>query len=97
MHAKSINWQEPSVEPTAQNEQNLQECVRNAVCNYLKDIGETSDASLYHLLQMEVEKPLLEEVLQHLGGNQSKAAKILGLNRGTLRKKMSAHGLLYQD
>jgi Fis family transcriptional regulator len=36
----------------------------------------------------EVEKPLLESVMNYCGGNQTKAAKCLGLNRGTLRKKL---------
>ena len=42
----------------------------------------------------EVEAPLLATVLQHTGGNQSKAAEVLGLNRGTLRKKLKEHNLL---
>ena len=36
----------------------------------------------------EVEKPLLEVVLKRTGGNQLRAARILGINRNTLRKKI---------
>jgi Fis family transcriptional regulator len=41
----------------------------------------------------EVERPLLECTMEYCGGNQTKAAKYLGLNRGTLRKKLKHHGL----
>ncbi len=42
----------------------------------------------------EVEKPLIEMVLQLTNGNQSKAAIVMGISRGTLRKKMAQYGLL---
>ena len=41
----------------------------------------------------EVERPLFEAVMQHTRGNQSKAAKLLGINRSTLRKKLEHYGL----
>ena len=41
----------------------------------------------------EVEKPLLEVVLKRTGGNQLRAARILGINRNTLRKKLDLYGL----
>jgi len=40
-----------------------------------------------------VEKPMLEYILDKVGGNQSKAAEILGINRNTLRKKMAHYNL----
>jgi len=42
----------------------------------------------------EVERPLFRNVLEYAGGNQSEAAEILGINRGTLRKKLLAYKLL---
>jgi Fis family transcriptional regulator len=42
----------------------------------------------------EVETPLLMAVLEYTKNNQSKAAEILGLNRGTLRKKLKQYDLL---
>jgi len=42
----------------------------------------------------EVEKPLFRTVLEYAGGNQSLAAEILGINRGTLRKKLKTYKLL---
>ena len=41
----------------------------------------------------EVEKPLLEAVMKRAGGNQLRAARMLGINRNTLRKKLSLYGL----
>jgi Fis family transcriptional regulator len=42
----------------------------------------------------EVELPLIEATMEYTGGNQSRAAKILGLNRGTFRKKLFHYGML---
>jgi Fis family transcriptional regulator len=42
----------------------------------------------------EVERPLFRTILDYAGGNQSEAAEILGINRGTLRKKLIAYKLL---
>ena len=55
-------------------------------------LGEYEDAFhsgyLYDQILKEVERPLISNVLQHTRGNQLKSAKILGLNRNTLRKKI---------
>ncbi|MCH9026031.1 MAG: Fis family transcriptional regulator [Proteobacteria bacterium] len=50
--------------------------------------------ALYELVIGQVEKPLLRTVLDYAEGNQSLAADILGINRGTLRKKLRRHGLV---
>ncbi len=76
----------------------LQALVRQAVETYLNDLGEVAveqnKGRLYELLLHRVELPLLQAVLAHVQQNQTRAARILGLNRGTLRKKMQTHGLL---
>ncbi|HKT27142.1 helix-turn-helix domain-containing protein [Dyella sp.] len=73
----------------------LSECVSRTVRRYLADIGDTPcDEGLHALVIREVEGPLLREVLAFHDGNQSRAAAVLGINRATLRKKLSQHGLL---
>lgn len=49
--------------------------------------------NLYDMILAEVEKPLLERVLNHARGNQSRAAEMLGINRATLRKKLRRYAL----
>ena len=49
--------------------------------------------AIYDMVLGCVEKPMLEFILHKVGGNQSKAAEMLGLNRNTLRKKMAQYGL----
>ena len=68
----------------------LRECVTRAVRRYLHDLDSQLPEGLYELVLREVETPLLREVLAWAGGNQSKAAAALGINRATLRKKMAA-------
>jgi Fis family transcriptional regulator len=50
-------------------------------------------AHLYQLVLQEVERPLLESVMEYTRGNQSKASIVLGLNRGTLRKKLKQYDI----
>lgn len=73
----------------------LRECVARCARRYLVDLdGTPCEEGLYALLLRELEVPLLTEVLRWCGGNQSRAAEALGINRATLRKKLLAHGLV---
>lgn len=66
--------------------------VREAVGNYFTDLdGEEPSCAVYDMVINCVEKPLIETVLLHAGGNQTRAAELLGLNRNTLRKKIQTH------
>ena len=69
------------------SKKHLEECVRQSLQAYFKDLNNTEPAGLYDMLVGVVEKPMLEEVMQQANHNQSKAAEWLGLNRNTLRKK----------
>lgn len=71
----------------------LSECVETALKDYFKHLDGHPAANLYEMLLAEVEAPLLRATLEHTNGNQSRAAEILGLNRGTLRKKLKTYGL----
>jgi Fis family transcriptional regulator, factor for inversion stimulation protein len=75
------------------NNSKLQQAVKESLEDYFLHLdGETPNA-IYDLVLACVEKPMLEYILNKVGGNQSKAAEILGLNRNTLRKKMAQYNL----
>ncbi|ASK26869.1 Fis family transcriptional regulator [Neisseria chenwenguii] len=61
---------------------------------YFKDLNGETPCNVYEMVLQQVEKPLLECVMEECGGNQSKAALVLGLNRNTLRKKLAQYGML---
>lgn len=67
--------------------------VRDALDKYFSDLGDHTPANLYELMLNEVERPLLERVMSYTRGNQTRASEVLGINRGTLRKKLKLHGL----
>lgn len=69
-------------------QQPLKTYVEQALENYFSQLGGNSPSNLYELVLTEVESPLLEVVLRQTRGNQTKAAKLLGISRGTLRKKL---------
>jgi Fis family transcriptional regulator len=76
------------------NENEMARHVRLALTEYFSDLdGEVPGCGLYDMVMNCVEKPLVEMVLEQVGGNQSRAAEMLGINRNTLRKKMSQHGI----
>jgi len=69
-------------------------CIRTSVEQYLKDLRGAEPDALHELFLSAAEKPLLEVVLRHAEGNQSKAAEWLGINRNTLRRKLLDHKLV---
>jgi Fis family transcriptional regulator len=71
----------------------LSDCVTQALADYFQQLEGHPAANLYEMLMTEVEVPLLRATLAHTQGNQSRAAEILGINRGTLRKKLKFYGL----
>ena len=76
------------------NENDMARLVRKAIKEYFKDLdGEEPCCEMYNMVMNCVEKPLLEMVLEQVGGNQTRAAEMLGINRNTLRKKMLEHGI----
>jgi Fis family transcriptional regulator, factor for inversion stimulation protein len=72
----------------------IEECVRDSLEAYFRDLSGTDPAGLYNMMVNVVEKPLLEVVMTHAEHNQSRAAEWLGLNRNTLRKKLLEHKLV---
>jgi len=60
---------------------------------YFQTLNGHRPAHLYELVMREVEEPLFKVVMSHVAGNQCRAADILGINRGTLRKKLKEFGI----
>lgn len=71
----------------------LSKCVEKALEHYLQQLNGHSTESLHQMVMREVEEPLYRTALKHVGSNQSKAAKLLGISRSTLRKKIATYNL----
>lgn len=71
----------------------LATCVKTALERYFRQLDGEKASDLYDMVLAQIEKPLLEVVMNHAQKNQCKAAEILGINRNTLRKKLRLHGL----
>ena len=72
----------------------LREEVHNSVDHYFANMERESVTDLHRLVMSEVESSLLANVMRRTGNNQSKAAMMLGLNRGTLRARLKQYGLI---
>ena len=78
-----------------QKNQPLHDSVRQSLENYLSQMkGQQLPSNLYELILAEVEAPLMAAVMEYTKNNQSRAAIVLGLSRGTLRKKLKMYGML---
>ena len=76
------------------SKKHIEACVRETLEQYFKDLRGTEPAGVHEMILQAVEKPLLEVVMKHAEGNQSKAAEWLGINRNTLRRKLLDHKLI---
>lgn len=82
------------VEPQTMQAPSLRECVEKSVSNYFQHLDGQDSTNVYEMVLAEVEAPMLEVVMKYTRHNQTRAAEVLGLNRGTLRKKLKQYGLL---
>ncbi|AIN46948.1 DNA-binding protein Fis [Candidatus Palibaumannia cicadellinicola] len=71
----------------------LRNSVKQALKNYFVLLNGQDIKNLYELVLAEIEQPLLDMVMQYTRGNQTRAALIMGINRGTLRKKLKKYGM----
>ena len=71
----------------------LRDSVKLSIKNYLLQLDGQDVNDLYELVLAEVEHPMLDMVMQYTRGNQTRAANMLGINRGTLRKKLKQYGM----
>lgn len=71
----------------------LRDSVKQALRNYLSQLDGQDVNDLYELVLAEDEHPMLDMIMQYTRGNQTRAANMLGINRGTLRKKLKKYGM----
>ena len=71
----------------------LRDSVKQALRNYLSQLDGQDVNDLYELVLVEFEHPMLDMIMQYTRGNQTRAANMLGINRGTLRKKLKKYGM----
>lgn len=72
----------------------IHDCVRRTLNRYFRDLDGQTPHAVYDMVLQSVERPMLEVVMKQAGGNQSVAAEILGISRGTLRRKLVDYDLL---
>ncbi len=72
----------------------IEDCIRDSLEQYFADLRGTEPDSMHQMIVATVEKPMLEVVMKHAQGNQSRAADWLGINRNTLRRKLQDHKLI---
>lgn len=71
----------------------LQDYIRMALDLYFRELDGHKPSNLHGMVIAEAERPLLETVMHHAGGNQTRAAQMLGITRSTLRKKLKHYEL----
>lgn len=79
--------------PDKNKNEPLSDCVRDALENYFDHLDGHSTNELYRMVLEEVERPMFECVMTYTGGNQTRAAHLMGLSRSTLRKKLAYYGI----
>jgi Fis family transcriptional regulator len=84
---------EPRAHTNGANGVPLRSLTERALDEYFTTLNGHAPGHLYDLVMREVEEPLFRAVLDYSAGNQSRAADILGINRGTLRKKLRVYGI----
>ncbi len=91
---KTKNAAAPSASKLSTTGDTLRLCTERAISDFFSQLDGETCSDLYELVLAQVEQPLLRAVLNYTQGNQSKAAEILGVNRGTLRTKLRQYGLM---
>ena len=85
---------EPAAGPQVTQSPPLREAVTRTVRDYLEQLDGQLSTDVYQMVLAEIEAPLLEEIMAYTRNNQTKASLMLGLNRGTLRKKLKQYDLI---
>ena len=89
---KKPRWRREPLSRSISRDIPLRAHAEDALHKYFESLNGHRPAALYELVMREVEEPLFRAVMDYAEGNQSRAAVILGINRGTLRKKLREFG-----
>ncbi len=92
--ARELTSQSVNGDAYGSQQPSLRDSVERAVSNYFQHLEGQEVSDVYDMVLAEVEAPMLEVVMKYTRHNQTRAAHVLGLNRGTLRKKLKQYGLL---
>ena len=94
-HKQTFEYRDPLQDVDSPGQTySLRHCVERAMEEYFSHLDGQACTDLYQLVLQEVEAPLLTAVMKYTRNNQSKTSEMLGLNRGTLRKKLKLYDLL---
>ena len=72
----------------------IADCIRRSLNRYIRDLDGQKPTTIYDMVLRNVEQSMLETVMRHAEGNQTVAADMLGINRNTLRRKLTEYDLL---
>ena len=72
----------------------ISECVRRSLSRYFRDLDGQAPHAVYDMVLKCVERPMLEVVMKQAAGNQTMAAEMMGISRGTLRRMLIEYELL---
>ncbi|WP_276605961.1 DNA-binding transcriptional regulator Fis [Natronospirillum operosum] len=94
MNSTEVSMTQSTHSGDEQHAPTLRDSVETAMNNYFQNLDGQDVNNVYQMVLSEVEAPMLEVVMRYTRDNQTRASQILGLNRGTLRKKLKQYGLL---
>lgn len=72
----------------------IDDCVRRSLNRYFRDLDGQTPHAIYNMVLKSVERPMLDVVMKQAAGNQTVAAQMLGISRGTLRRLLIEHDFL---
>jgi Fis family transcriptional regulator len=72
----------------------IADSIQRTLDQYFRDLDGEKPGAIYDMVIRNVERPMLEFVLRQANGNQTVAAEMLGINRNTLRRKLTEYELL---
>ena len=93
IHSISERRDDENSEHAEEELSQLYNAVKHSIRRYLYELEGAEPHGMYDMVLRQIEQPLVESVMEYTRGNQSRAAEYLGLNRGTLRKKLRLYDL----